>query len=134
MSTTTFNIGVLGAGQIAQAAHFPAVRKAKTAQLYAICDADVCAGAGWSLLDLASACLDGGAVVLQVRAKQAAAGWLLGPFQRAIDFRTSVVDAAQALPCSQVHLILERAYLCSGPGQQQCVLHTAARQDQTGRG
>ena len=39
LSSTTFNIGVLGAGQIAQAAHFPAVRKAKTAQLYAICDA-----------------------------------------------------------------------------------------------
>ena len=39
MSSSTFNIGVLGAGQIAQAAHFPAVRKAKTAALYAICDA-----------------------------------------------------------------------------------------------
>jgi predicted dehydrogenase len=39
LSSSTFNIGVLGAGQIAQAAHFPAVRKAKTAQLYAICDA-----------------------------------------------------------------------------------------------
>ena len=39
MSHATFNIGVLGAGQIAQAAHFPAVRKAKTAELYAICDA-----------------------------------------------------------------------------------------------
>jgi len=39
LSTSTFNIGVLGAGQIAQAAHFPAVRKANTAQLYAICDA-----------------------------------------------------------------------------------------------
>ena len=39
MSSSTFNIGVLGAGQIAQAAHFSAVRKAKTAQLYAICDA-----------------------------------------------------------------------------------------------
>ena len=36
---STFNIAVLGAGQIAQAAHFPAVRKAKTANLYAICDA-----------------------------------------------------------------------------------------------
>lgn len=33
-----FNIGVLGAGQIAQAAHFVACRKAKTAELYAICD------------------------------------------------------------------------------------------------
>ena len=39
MSHASFNIGVLGAGQIAQAAHFPAVRKAKAAQLYAICDA-----------------------------------------------------------------------------------------------
>ena len=39
MSYATFNIGVLGAGQIAQAAHFPAVRKANTANLYAICDA-----------------------------------------------------------------------------------------------
>jgi predicted dehydrogenase len=33
-----FNIGVLGAGQIAQAAHFAACRKAATAELYAICD------------------------------------------------------------------------------------------------
>jgi len=39
LSSSVFNIGVLGAGQIAQAAHFPAVRKAKNAQLYAICDA-----------------------------------------------------------------------------------------------
>lgn len=34
----SFNIGVLGCGQIAQAAHFVACRKAKAAQLYAICD------------------------------------------------------------------------------------------------
>jgi thiamine-phosphate pyrophosphorylase len=45
----------------------------------------VCVGAGWSLLDLASACLDGGAVVLQVRAKQAAAGWLLDCTQRIVE-------------------------------------------------
>lgn len=32
-------IGVLGAGPIAQAAHFDACRKARNAQLYAICDA-----------------------------------------------------------------------------------------------
>ena len=36
---SAFNIGVLGAGQIAQAAHFAACRKARTAELYAICDA-----------------------------------------------------------------------------------------------
>jgi thiamine-phosphate pyrophosphorylase len=45
--------------------------------LYAILDADVAARAGWTLLDLASACLAGGAMVLQVRAKTAAGGWLL---------------------------------------------------------
>ncbi|HEU5012233.1 MAG TPA: Gfo/Idh/MocA family oxidoreductase [Roseiflexaceae bacterium] len=33
------NIGVLGAGPIAQAAHFEATRKARNAELYAICDA-----------------------------------------------------------------------------------------------
>src|SRR5690349_11192853 len=32
-------IGVLGAGQIAQAAHFEACTKARNAELYAICDA-----------------------------------------------------------------------------------------------
>lgn len=33
-------IGVLGAGQISQAAHFDSVRRAKNADLYAICDVD----------------------------------------------------------------------------------------------
>ena len=32
-------VGVLGAGPIAQAAHFEACRKARNAELYAICDA-----------------------------------------------------------------------------------------------
>ena len=36
---STFNIAVLGAGQIAQAAHFIAIRKSKAANLYAICEA-----------------------------------------------------------------------------------------------
>ena len=31
-------VGVLGAGQISQAAHFEACRKARTAELYAVCD------------------------------------------------------------------------------------------------
>jgi thiamine-phosphate pyrophosphorylase len=39
-------------------------------RLYVICDAEVCERAGWSLADFASACLDGGARFLQVRAKQ----------------------------------------------------------------
>jgi thiamine-phosphate pyrophosphorylase len=45
--------------------------------LYVICDADICERAGWALADFASACLDGGARLLQVRAKHAPARWLL---------------------------------------------------------
>jgi len=39
MAIPSFNIGVLGAGQIAQSAHLIAIRKSKEASLYAICDA-----------------------------------------------------------------------------------------------
>ena len=46
-------------------------------RLYAILDSDVAAGASWTLPDLASACLAGGARFLQVRAKNASSGWLL---------------------------------------------------------
>ena len=45
--------------------------------LYVICDAGVCERAGWTLADFASACLDGGARLLQVRAKLVPARWLL---------------------------------------------------------
>lgn len=38
MSKKTLNIGVLGCGAIAQAAHFESCTKAKNAELYAICD------------------------------------------------------------------------------------------------
>ena len=44
--------------------------------LNAILDADVAARAGWTLFDLASACLNGGARFLQVRAKAASGAWL----------------------------------------------------------
>jgi predicted dehydrogenase len=39
MDREELNVGVLGAGQIAQAAHFVACRKAANVRLYAICDA-----------------------------------------------------------------------------------------------
>jgi thiamine-phosphate pyrophosphorylase len=45
--------------------------------LNAILDATAAAGAGWTLIDLASACLDGGARFLQIRAKHASSAWLL---------------------------------------------------------
>ncbi|HUR35410.1 MAG TPA: thiamine phosphate synthase [Vicinamibacterales bacterium] len=38
-------------------------------RLYAVCDAEVCARAGWTLADCAAACVDGGATLLQLRAK-----------------------------------------------------------------
>jgi thiamine-phosphate pyrophosphorylase len=57
--------------------------------LYTILDADVAARAGWTLGDLASACLAGGATFLQVRAKQAASGSLL-------DTAAAVVERAHA--------------------------------------
>jgi thiamine-phosphate pyrophosphorylase len=40
-------------------------------RLYAICDAEVCARAGWTLPDYTAACMDGGATLLQLRAKRA---------------------------------------------------------------
>ena len=45
--------------------------------LYAILDTDVAERAGWTLVDLASACLSGGARCLQIRAKGASGAWLL---------------------------------------------------------
>jgi thiamine-phosphate pyrophosphorylase len=45
--------------------------------LYAICDADVSERFGWTLVDVAAACLDGGARVLQIRAKRASSRWLI---------------------------------------------------------
>lgn len=39
--------------------------------LYVICDQEVCERAGWRVLDFASACLQGGAALLQLRAKHA---------------------------------------------------------------
>jgi len=57
--------------------------------LYVILDADAAARAGWTLLALASACLAGGAMWLQVRAKNAASGWLL-------DVVAAIVERARA--------------------------------------
>jgi thiamine-phosphate pyrophosphorylase len=39
-------------------------------RLNVICDADSCARAGWTLVDFAHACLQGGAAFLQIRAKE----------------------------------------------------------------
>ena len=57
--------------------------------LYVICDADVCRRAGWTLIDFASACLEGGARVLQVRAKA-------DPSGRMLDETRAIVERAGA--------------------------------------
>ena len=45
--------------------------------LNAILDDDAATRAGWDILDLGRACLDGGAMFLQLRAKQRPGNWLL---------------------------------------------------------
>ncbi|HEY6509667.1 MAG TPA: thiamine phosphate synthase [Vicinamibacterales bacterium] len=45
--------------------------------LYVICDQDACERAGWRLVDFADACMDGGATLLQLRAKHAGGRALL---------------------------------------------------------
>jgi len=46
-------------------------------RLYAVIDADVAAAYGWTVIDLAHACLDGGATWLQLRAKARPLQWTL---------------------------------------------------------
>ncbi len=46
-------------------------------RLYAVIDADVAAAHGWTVVDLARACLDGGATCLQLRAKARTFQWTL---------------------------------------------------------
>jgi thiamine-phosphate pyrophosphorylase len=57
--------------------------------LYTILDVDVAAAAGWTLVDLAAACLNGGSRFLQIRAKHAPGGWLL-------DVTSAIVERARA--------------------------------------
>jgi thiamine-phosphate pyrophosphorylase len=80
--------------------------------LYVICDADVCRRAGWTLIDFASACLDGGARLLQVRAKREPSGRLLEDtraiVERAADRAQVIVndraDVARLSRASGVHV------------------------------
>src|SRR5262245_31701862 len=68
--------------------------------LYVVCDEDVCAKAGWTLPDFTSACLEGGARLFQLRAKQASGRALLdaalelGKRVHAADGRLIVNDRA----------------------------------------
>jgi thiamine-phosphate pyrophosphorylase len=81
--------------------------------LHAIVDVDVARHAGWSPLDLACAYLDGGARLLQLRAKQLASGPLLnlcdGIVQAAARYTASIIvndraDLAVLANASGVHV------------------------------
>ena len=56
-----------------------------TSPLHAICDAEACQRAGWTVFDLACACLGGGAQVLQIRAKTASSRWLFDTVLAAVE-------------------------------------------------
>jgi thiamine-phosphate pyrophosphorylase len=58
-------------------------------RLYAVCDAEVCERAGWTLPDFAAACMDGGATLVQLRAKHASSRDFLA-------FANTIVDRATA--------------------------------------
>jgi thiamine-phosphate pyrophosphorylase len=69
-------------------------------RLYVICDVDVCARAGWTLVDFAAACLDGGATCLQVRAKQTSARVL---------YEAAAAIVARARPAGAMVIVNDRA-------------------------
>jgi len=52
--------------------------------LYVICDADTCARSGWTLVDFATACLDGGATLLQLRVKHGSSRAFLADTERIV--------------------------------------------------
>ena len=82
-------------------------------RLYAVCDAAVCAQAGWTLPDYAAALMDGGVTFLQLRAKHAASREFLTATEavmaRALPHAATVVvndraDIAQFAGASGVHV------------------------------
>jgi thiamine-phosphate pyrophosphorylase len=75
--------------------------------LMAIVDADVARRTGWALPDLAAAYLEGGATLLQVRAKDAAGGWLL-------DAARAIVELAR--PAKATVIVNDRADLARMSG------------------
>ena len=81
--------------------------------LYAVVDADVASAHGWALVDLAAAVLDGGATLLQVRAKALSSADLLEVSRQVValaaPFRAAVVvndraDVAVLAGAAGVHV------------------------------
>jgi thiamine-phosphate pyrophosphorylase len=61
--------------------------------LYVICDADLCERSGWAPVEFAAACVEGGARLLQIRAKRGSSAFLLDLAQSILE-RTRGSDTA----------------------------------------
>lgn len=81
--------------------------------LYVICDAGTCARFGWTLVDFAAACLDGGATLLQLRAKDSSSRAFLQDAERIVQRATPAgatvivndrVDVARLAGAHGVHV------------------------------
>lgn len=82
-------------------------------RLYVICDVDLCSRAGWTLVDFAAACLDGGATLLQVRAKAISSGEMLQAAEAIVERAKSAnalvivndrADVARAAGAGGIHV------------------------------
>jgi thiamine-phosphate pyrophosphorylase len=84
-----------------------------SSRLYVVCDAELCASRGWDLADYAAQCFDGGATLVQVRAKRLATRDLLNAteaiLRRAETVRATVIvndrgDIARMASAAGVHV------------------------------
>lgn len=82
-------------------------------RLYVICDAEVCERAGRTLTDYAAACMEGGATLLQIRAKRTGSGRLLNEVMQVVEqaraFAATIVvndraDVARLAGAAGVHV------------------------------
>ncbi|MGC4084220.1 MAG: thiamine phosphate synthase [Vicinamibacterales bacterium] len=78
-----------------------------------VCDADVCAQHGWGVVDFTAACLDGGALLIQLRAKHASSRAFLADadalVERAARFQARIIindraDVAALSGAAGVHV------------------------------
>jgi thiamine-phosphate pyrophosphorylase len=86
---------------------------ALSSRLYVVCDAELCTTRGWDLVDYAAECFDGGATLVQIRAKRLAARDLLNAtsaiIRRAATVRATVIvndrsDIARMAGAAGVHV------------------------------
>jgi thiamine-phosphate pyrophosphorylase len=98
-------------------------------RLYVVCDADVCARAGWTIGDFVSACFDGGARTVQLRAKSMPGR----PFLEAVRDMVARAAAYRALVIVNDRADIARLALAGGVHVGQDDLSPAAVRPLVGR-